>query len=225
MAKKKKYRVSEHSIHEYTFDEDNPRKRDAKARSALEQSLRHFGAVRSLGATKGRVIRAGNGTARAALAGEITEVIEVETDGSQLVVVYRPDLDGSKAALYREADNRASDLATYDYERLAEELRRRAEEAGTTEAIEAVGWEPHELAPLLGAWTPQGKTSEEFVAQSPRHSRYFVVTMEQYEVVMRAVEAMRRVESDASISPGRAMELISADYLSGVQIEEGGASE
>src|SRR5208282_5631082 len=75
--------------------------------SAVERSLRDCGAGRSIVTDKNGFILAGNKTAQAAqAAGLDQEVILVQTDGTQLVVVQRTDLDA--------ADKRAKTLAVAD---------------------------------------------------------------------------------------------------------------
>lgn len=84
-----------------------------RGRTAVEVSLSECGAGRSIVTDKNGVILAGNTTAKAAqLAGLKDEVIVVETDGSQLVVVKRTDLDASdkKAKTLSIADNRTAEL-------------------------------------------------------------------------------------------------------------------
>lgn len=94
-------------------DNHNPNKGTFRGRSAVERSLVDCGAGRSIVTDKNGVILAGNKTAAAAQsAGLSEEVILVETDGSQLVVVRRTDLDAAdtKAKTLAIADNRTAEL-------------------------------------------------------------------------------------------------------------------
>jgi hypothetical protein len=84
-----------------------------RGKTAVEVSLSSCGAGRSIVTDKNGVILAGNKTAAAAQAAGLNEeVIVVESDGSQLVVVKRTDLDAndSKAKQLAVADNRTAEL-------------------------------------------------------------------------------------------------------------------
>lgn len=88
-------------------DAENANKGSERGRQLLEESLRHFGAGRSiLIDKKGRII-AGNKTHEEAGAIGLEDVLVVETDGNQLVAVKRTDLD-------LEQDEKARELAYYD---------------------------------------------------------------------------------------------------------------
>ena len=83
-----------------------------RGRALLEQSLRKLGAGRSILVDKHGVVIAGNKTHQ--LAAELGFPIrEVETDGKELVVVRRTDLDLETDKAARElgvADNRTSEV-------------------------------------------------------------------------------------------------------------------
>lgn len=84
-----------------------------RGKCAVERSLLDCGAGRSIVTDRNGVILAGNKTAAAAQsAGLNEEVILVQTDGSQLVVVQRTDLDASdkKAKTLGVADNRTAEI-------------------------------------------------------------------------------------------------------------------
>ena len=110
-----------------------------RGREVLGASLDAFGAGRSVLVDKHRRIIAGNKTVEAAASRGMRDVIVVPSDGSQLVVVQRTDLD-------LDTDPRARSLAVAD-NRVAEiDLR----------------WDPAALAQvareggnLLDAWSPE----------------------------------------------------------------------
>src|SRR5579871_2460837 len=110
------------SIEDLTPDGANANRGTERGRGMLEQSIRQYGAGRSIVADReGRVI-AGNKTLTAAAKMRLP-VRVVETDGSELVVVQRQDLDLEQDAAARElayADNRTTqiDLA-WDAEQIA----------------------------------------------------------------------------------------------------------
>jgi hypothetical protein len=99
-------------ISEFRLDTRNANRGTARGRAAIIESLRRFGAGRSVLLDKhGRVI-AGNKTVEAAAELGIEDAVIVQSDGRQLVAVQRMDIDldtpeGRMAAI---ADNRSSEL-------------------------------------------------------------------------------------------------------------------
>src|ERR1041384_588040 len=91
-----------------TPDTHNANQGTQRGRGLLEKSLRQYGAGRSILADKNGVIIAGNKTLETA-ADLGLPVKVVETDGTELVVVQRTDLDLTRDKAARElayADNR-----------------------------------------------------------------------------------------------------------------------
>ncbi|MBC7948675.1 MAG: hypothetical protein H7Y42_12380 [Chitinophagaceae bacterium] len=91
-------------ISDYHFDEQNINKGSEFGTSLLHRSISETGMGRSALVDKNNVLIAGNKTMEAAAQLGIEEVIEVETNGRQLVVVKRMDLDintpiGAKAKI------------------------------------------------------------------------------------------------------------------------------
>jgi hypothetical protein len=105
-------------------DKRNANKGTKRGADAVTRSLRDFGAGRSVLVDRNGNVLAGNQTVKAAGAAGIDQnVILVETDGSQLVVVKRTDLDldDPKARALAIADNRAAELGLeWDPANLAE---------------------------------------------------------------------------------------------------------
>lgn len=102
-------KVTQRKLSDYQQDPANANAGTERGVYMLEHSLEQFGAGRSLLADKNGVLLAGNKTQQSASDLGITDVIEVETDGTQLVVVKRTDLD-----LTQDEDNRARGLAYAD---------------------------------------------------------------------------------------------------------------
>ena len=93
-------------------DENNANRGTERGTGLLEESMRRFGAARSVVADKkGRVI-AGNKSVEAAASAGIEGVIVVPSDGKKLVVVQRTDLDLDErdARELAVADNRVGQL-------------------------------------------------------------------------------------------------------------------
>jgi hypothetical protein len=99
-------------LSQLTPDAKNANKGTARGRKLVRESLKRYGAGRSILIDKNGAIIAGNKTAEGAQAMGMEDVQIVKSDGSKLVAVQRTDLDiNDKAA--RElaiADNRASEL-------------------------------------------------------------------------------------------------------------------
>ena len=110
-------------------DAGNANKGTERGRGVVEDSLRHYGAGRSILSDRDGTVIAGNKTLEAA-ADIGLPVRVVQTDGSELVVVQRTDLDldggGPEAEMARQlayADNRASEVGLdWDLERMAADL-------------------------------------------------------------------------------------------------------
>jgi DNA modification methylase len=133
------------SIEDLTPDDRNANKGTERGRKALAHSLKEYGAGRSILADRrGRVI-AGNKALEGARELGLT-VRVVETDGKELVVVQRTDLDLKRDKAARElaiADNRVQEL---DLEWDAGVLKAFADEGLDLGAF----FEKDELADILG---------------------------------------------------------------------------
>ena len=95
-------------------DPSNANKGTQRGRGLLENSLQKLGAGRSVLADKNGVLIAGNKTLQTAVESGFENAIVVETDGTQLVVVKRTDLDLSTDAKAKElaiADNRIGEIS------------------------------------------------------------------------------------------------------------------
>lgn len=85
--------IKKRKISDLKFDDRNINKGSEFGQSLLEKSMRETGLGRSILTDKNNVIIAGNQTAQKASELGFEEIIEVETNGKQLVVVKRTDLD------------------------------------------------------------------------------------------------------------------------------------
>lgn len=132
-------------IAQLTPDKRNANKGTLRGRALLEDSLRRYGAGRSILADKHGQVIAGNKTLESA-ADIGLPVRVIETDGTELVVVRRTDLDLDTDKSARElayADNRVAALdLDWDVEALLADR-----DAGID--LAAVGFDAHELAALL----------------------------------------------------------------------------
>lgn len=101
---------------------DNPRHGDI---GALSQSLERFGQQKPIVINSAGVILAGNHTYQAAQALGWTEIWVTESD-----------LEGTEQPGFALADNRLSDLATYDHDLLLQQLREQPDLLGTGYGLE-----------------------------------------------------------------------------------------
>lgn len=102
--------VKRRSIDEYTNDPRNPNKGTERGNELIETSLRELGVGRSITADKNDIVPAGNKTIEAAKRAGIKTVIEIETDGTELIVHKRTnwdllDVEDKRVRLYRWMDN------------------------------------------------------------------------------------------------------------------------
>ncbi len=108
-------------------DENNANKGTERGRLTIKSSLAKYGAGRSVLADKNMKIIAGNQTVEQAKEIGIENIICVPTDGKELVVVVREDLDLETDQTARElaiADNRTNELSlNWDNNKLTEELK------------------------------------------------------------------------------------------------------
>jgi DNA modification methylase len=105
--------VSHKKLSELTPDKRNANKGTARGAAMIRDSLRNYGAGRSILLDKHGAIIAGNKTAENASALGDKDVIVVRTDGTQLVAVQRTDLDlkDAKARQLAIVDNRAAEVS------------------------------------------------------------------------------------------------------------------
>jgi hypothetical protein len=144
-------------------DAANARRRTDKGRSAISASLRQFGAGRSIVLDCANVVRAGNGTIEQAQAEGFDRVLVVEPEPGQIVAVRRPDWTATQATAYGIADNRTTDLSTFDEPALASLLE--AIRSEPDYPVEATGFTDGEIDDLLGSLGEQaaGKIDGEAV--------------------------------------------------------------
>jgi hypothetical protein len=117
-------KVKKIKLSELIPDPQNANKGTERGRYMLEHSISTLGAGRSVLVDKNNLLIAGNKTTSVAFESGFENAILVETDGSELVVVRRTDLDlttDSKAKQLAIADNRISEVnLSFDAEILLE---------------------------------------------------------------------------------------------------------
>tara|TARA_Y100001963_G_scaffold79127_1_gene109841 strand:+ start:289 stop:807 length:519 start_codon:yes stop_codon:yes gene_type:complete len=106
------------SIQNLVPDPQNARKRTDRSASLIEESLKRYGAGRSIVIDEENRVLAGNGTIEGAKAAGIENVRVIETDGTEIIAVKRTGLTEEQKIGLALADNRTSDLSDWDREML-----------------------------------------------------------------------------------------------------------
>jgi hypothetical protein len=144
-------------VTDLVFDDMNPNRGTQRGMSMLEESLRTYGAGRSILLDKDNRIMAGNKTAEVAHDIGIDRVRVVETDGTELVAFRRVDLDLNEDPRARElgvADNRVGQV-NMDWE---PEILAALQDRGVK--LEGL-WLDHELDKLLRSTTIDATLAKE----------------------------------------------------------------
>ena len=95
-------------------DPKNARKRTSQSKYLIEESLRRYGAARSIVIDEDNRVLAGNGTIDGAKAAGISNVRMIETDGDEIIAVKRKGLSEDEKVGLALADNRTADLSEWD---------------------------------------------------------------------------------------------------------------
>jgi hypothetical protein len=145
------------SIKDLKSDHKNARKRTDRSASLIAESLKRYGAARSIVIDEDGRILAGNGTVEGAKKAGITNVRIIEAEGDELIAVRRAGLSEDEKVGLALADNRSSDLSEWDHEM----LRQLSEEHDLTPWFE----DDELLAEVLD--TVEGNTDPDDVPEPP----------------------------------------------------------
>jgi DNA modification methylase len=110
-------------IGELTPDPVNRRSHNPRNIGMVVDALQTVGAARSIVIDEDNVILAGNGVVEAAGEAGITRVRVVEADGQEIIAVRRTGLSAAQKRHLAIADNRGAELATWNVEQLAADLK------------------------------------------------------------------------------------------------------
>jgi hypothetical protein len=102
------------SINNLKHDHKNARKRTDRSAMLIAESLKRYGAARSIVIDEENRILAGNGTIEGAKAAGIKNVRIIDADGDELIAVRRAGLTEDEKVGLALADNRTSDLSEWD---------------------------------------------------------------------------------------------------------------
>lgn len=193
-------------ISELSSDPANVRKHGERNLESIKSSLRRFGQQKPIVVDGNGIVRAGNGTLAAA-----------QALGWEYIDVVRTALTGSEATAYAIADNRTSELATWDGDGLVEQLQALIDE---DEALaEAAGYTTAEVDDLLDRFDIEDVDMPELADgdKEPMQQMTFTLHDEQAELVKAALKAAKvEGEFDQSLNSnenGNALARIAETYL------------
>jgi DNA modification methylase len=145
------------SVKDLKSDHKNARRRTDRSASLIAESLKRFGAARSIVIDEDGRILAGNGTVEGAKKAGIDKLRIIEAEGDELIAVRRAGLTEDEKVGLALADNRSSDLSEWDNEM----LRQLSEEHDLTPWFE----DDELLAEVLEP--EEGKTDPDDVPEPP----------------------------------------------------------
>ena len=145
------------SIKDLKSDHKNARRRTDRSASLIAESLKRYGAARSIVIDEDGRILAGNGTVEGAKAAGISKLRIIEAQGDELIAVRRTGLTEDQKVGLAVADNRSSDLSEWDHDM----LRQLSEEHDLTPWFE----DDELLAEVLD--TVEGNTDPDDVPEPP----------------------------------------------------------
>ena len=125
---------------------ENRRQHNPRNVGLIVDAMHAVGAARSIVIDENNVVLAGNATIDAAAEAGIERVRIVEADGDEVIAVRRAGLTAAQKRTLALADNRASELSTWNLDQLRADA-----DAGLDLAA---FFQPAELADLLGADAP-----------------------------------------------------------------------
>lgn len=176
----------------------NPRK-NSDTVDGLAASIKEFGFQQPIVVDVENVIVVGH-----------TRYLAAKKLGLKKVPVHvAKDLTPDQAKAYRIVDNKLQEKSKWDYELLQLELG----EIELDSDVMALTFSQSELDVIMQTeWSPETATGESFdqKPQSGKHST--VISEEQKETIDRAIERCREMAEDGTLSEGRCVELICADY-------------
>lgn len=182
------------------LDPDNARRHPRANIDAIKTSLDKVGQRKPIVIAVGTVF-AGNGTVIAAR----------ELGWTHLAAVPSEDLSSDALRAYAIADNATTDLGEWEAAKLREAVK-----ALPPFWKEATGFTPEAVEALSSMALPPPPKGEKAgkVEGEGGGTRGILVSKEQGEVIDRAVDKLRAQEADPSMTVGRALELLCAEFLS-----------
>jgi DNA modification methylase len=149
------------SIKDLKSDHKNARRRTDRSASLIAESLKRYGAARSIVIDEDGRILAGNGTVEGAKKAGIDKIRIIEAEGDELIAVRRAGLSEDEKVGLALADNRTSDLSDWDKDMLQQ----------LSEEHDIAPWfDADDLAEILGTveqLPAEGLTDADDVPEAP----------------------------------------------------------
>ncbi len=143
------------------YDPFNVREHDERNVEAIKASLARFGQQKPIVAKKDGTVIAGNGTLGA-----------MRLLGYKEVIIAETELDGEQAVAFSIADNRTSELASWDSAKLASQLDMLSEDK---ELLASSGFNAQDLAGMAGMDLLEDALSDLEEQPSETEKKYVVV--------------------------------------------------
>lgn len=183
-------------IDAFTPDPENARGHDEANLQAIANSIKQFGQRIPILVEANNVIRKGNGT-----------WLAMKRLGKDRIWAIPLELDGPVAAAFALADNRAAELAHWEWQTV-QKILLELQQAG--QDISQLGFTDYELEPLLKAsWQPPKIEDIAEPDQDPSEPICSVkLSLAQYEVISGAITRLREKQKDPDITEGQALVMI-----------------
>lgn len=187
----------------FTPDPENARGHDARNIRAIADSIKQFGQRIPILVDADLVIRKGNGTWLAMKLLERKDIWAIPLE-----------LDGPAKAAFAIADNRAAELAHWEWQIVKNTLQKLEAEG---QDITELGFADFELEPLLAAsWKPpaiEGTASQTPASKDdPPTERIILATDAEFEIITSTIKRMRRHWKGHNLSDGLALSLICQEW-------------
>jgi len=199
------------SVKDLKSDHKNARRRTDRSASLIAESLKRFGAARSIVIDEDGRILAGNGTVEGAKKAGIDKLRIIEAEGDELITVRRAGLSEDDKVGLALADNRSSDLSEWDNEML-----RQLSDKHTLDPW----FEDHELDDLIGPSVQELDGMPELADgdRQPIQQITFTLHDDQAEIIKEAIEKAKAmgpfVDTGNENSNGNALARVAELFLS-----------
>ena len=199
------------SIKDLKSDHKNARRRTDRSASLIAESLKRYGAARSIVIDEDGRILAGNGTVEGAKAAGISKVRIIEAEGDELIAVKRSGLSEEDKVGLALADNRSSDLSEWDNEM----LRQLSEEQNLNPWFNKA-----EIEALIGPDVQQLDSMPELADgdRQPIQQMTFTLHDDQAEIIKEAIQKAKVmgpfVDTGNENSNGNALTRVAELFLS-----------
>lgn len=155
------------SIDDLKPDKRNARKRTVRNLSMIKDALQEVGASRSIVIDEDGAVLAGNGVVEAAPGAGIKRVQVVDADGETIIAVRRTGLSEEAKRRLAYYDNRAGELAEWDPEQIAADVKAGLNMAGL--------FQDSELEKMLNPQDQQERPEVEFSEELLLEHNYIVL--------------------------------------------------